>query len=107
MFQAWRQVVERMAAKFVLGKLHVGTGVRGNAERGHHGDVVGRIVDCRQVVDQVAHFLRRVNQAAAVDAVRHACLGEGALQWLQDRPRWHQDGNVAIPGGARSRSAAD
>ena len=90
------RVVEAAAGELVLGQLDVGAGVGGAAQGADDGDLVGRVVDGAEAVDQVAHFLGRVDQAAALDAVGHAGLVQGALERAEDRARRHEDGDVAV-----------
>ncbi len=92
-------VVEAPAFEAPAGEVDVGAGEGRAAEGGGHGHLVRGVVDGGEAVDEVAHLLRAVDQAAAFHPVRDSPVGERALQRRQYRARGDEDGDVAERGG--------
>ena len=85
--EAGREVVEAAASLTKAREFDVGTGVGRAAQGGDNGDVIAGVVDGSEAVDHVAHFLGRVDEAAALDAVSDARVRERALQGRENGAR--------------------
>ena len=77
----------------------------GGAQGGHHGDLVGRVVDRSQHAQQVLHLGGGVHERAALEPEGEVGVLEGALQDGQAGPGRDQHGDVGQ--GGRPALVAD
>ena len=94
-------VAEPAAALDPAHEVRIRAGEGRRAQRPHQGHLVRGVVDGAQAGQQVAHLLSRQEQRAALEPVRDARVFQRPLQATEVRPRWQQDGEIAVPRRAR------
>ena len=99
------EVVELSSLLDEIQQVGVGAGKSRGAQRCHHRNMVGRIVDRRKTVEQVAHLLRLVDHGRALEPVGDSCFFKRDFKRIEPCAARHQNTDIIVFGRAELRIA--